>query len=298
VYHVLTGGRLSSRHAFTLAELLVTFTLLGILGVMFTRILLSQSRFADQQNALTGARMISRQAMNILESELRMVQDSGGIDSVSADGKTIRLLVPYRFGLTCGAVSGRTVVSMLPVDSMSLAQANYAGFAWRGNDGIYRTVLPAAPQGADAPVSVLNDPQCTGNGPTDAQIRTISLSGRSGETLQLSPEQPAAPKGQAVFMFQRITYTFKASAAYPGRFGLYRTVQGRTEDELMAPFDSSARFKYWTRTATASISAPPALGLIRGIDVVFAGTSGYVPVGRSTPTRSTVVASIFFKNVR
>lgn len=284
--------------AFTLVEILVAFTVLGILGVMFTRVILSQGRFTDQQNALRGARMVSRQAMNVLESEIRMVQDSGGIDSASTDGKTIRVLAPYRFGLNCGVFSGKTLVSMLPVDSLAAAQAKYAGFSWRDQVGIYRVVFPAAPLGVDSPRVATNPLECSGSGASQAQIRTLTLSGRPGAVLELAPPQSAAPRGQSVFLFQRITYTFKASTAFPGQYGLFRSVQGGSNEELMAPFDSTARFKYWTRAATSSVSAPPALGLIRGIDVVFVARSSYTPMGKTSPLKSTVVASIFFRNVR
>lgn len=301
MHHVLTATAKSPRLprlAFTLAELLVALTIVGVLGLMFTRILVSQARFTDQQNALRGARTVSRQAMNILESELRMVQDSGGIDSVSTDGKAIRVLAPYRFGLNCGVSKGSSVVSMLPVDSLSLAQAKYAGFAWRNHQGEYQIIHPPAPHSADAPAPSADAKQCTGSGSTEARIKTVSLNGRTGAVVDVKPQQPQAPVGQAVFFFQRITYTFEPSTAYPGQLGLFRSVQGGPRDELMAPFDSAARFKYWTRGATSSVSAPPALGLIRGIDVVFAARSSYTPMGKTAPSKSTVVASIFFRNVR
>jgi len=133
---------------------------------------------------------------------------------------------------------------------------------------------------------------------TCRQIRTLTLAGRSGQVLDIKPSQITAPKGEPVFFFQRVTYSFANSALFPGAFGLYRTVQGGTSEELMAPFDTSSRFKYWTTGATASVSAPPALGLIRGIDVVFVGRSSYTALGKTSPSKSTVVASIFFKNVR
>lgn len=273
-------------------------TIFAILGMLFTRALLTQGRFADQQNAARAARMVARQGMNILESEIRMVQDSGGIDSASTDGKTIRVLVPYRFGLNCGVSGGKTIVSMLPIDSLSLAQARYAGFAWRNGLSRYTTVLPSDPTGADAPAAAADAAQCTGSATGQAQIATLSLNGRSGAVLQLTPVQTSAPKGQPVFLFQRITYTFASSTLFPGQMGLYRTVQGGSSEEIIAPFDTLARFKYWTQSATASVSAPPSLALIRGVDVVFSGQSSYTPMGRTQPTRSTVVASIFFRNVR
>jgi type II secretory pathway pseudopilin PulG len=303
VYHVLmTWSRRwqGSRPAFSIVEILVALTILGILGVMFTRILLTQSRFTDQMHAVRGARTVSRQAMNLLESELRMVQDSGGIDSVTANGLLIRVLVPYRFGLICGVTAGKLVVSMLPVDSLTLAQARYTGFAWRNNNGRYTNVFPAAPQGADAPTTTVNPNDCTGSGTSQAEIKTLSLAGRSGTILGVSPAPTSAPKGQAVFFFQRITYFFEATQAYPGMpaYGLYRTVQGGPTEEIMAPFDYTARFRYWAAGASSAVSAPPALSQIRGVDLYSVSQSGYTPMGKTSPSKSTAVGSIFFKNVR
>jgi prepilin-type N-terminal cleavage/methylation domain-containing protein len=298
VHHLLTSHESRTPRGFTLAELIVAMTIFAILGMLFTRALLTQGRIADQQNAARSARMVARQGTNILESELRMVQDSGGIEVAAADGLTIRVLVPYRSGLNCGVAGGKTVVSMLPVDSLSLAQARYAGFAWRNQTSRYTTVAPAAPLGADAPVTSASPTQCTGSAVGQAQIKTLTLNGRSGAVLDVTPAQASAPKGQPVFFYQRITYTFAASALFPGQYGLYRTVQGGVAEEIMAPFDNQARFKYWTQSAAASVSAPPALALIRGVDVVFSARSSYTPMGKTSPSRTTVVASIFFRNTR
>jgi prepilin-type N-terminal cleavage/methylation domain-containing protein len=287
-----------ARVGFSLAELMVSMTILGVLGAIFTQIIVSQSRFTDQQNALRGARTVSRQSMNILSSEIRMVQDSAGIDSVSTDGKVVRLLVPYRFGLNCGVLGSKTVVSMLPVDSLTLAQAVYAGYAWRSPQGNYTIVTPSAPTGADLPTASGDASKCTGSGADEARIRTLSMNGRSGQVLDITPAAPGALQGQVVFFYQRIIYKFAASSAFPGTIGLWRIVQGGPTDELMAPFDTSARFKYWTSGATASVSAPPALGLIRGLDVVLAAQSRYTAAGKTSPSKSTVIASLFFRNVR
>ena len=302
---MLTPPRRSGRPArgralggFTLVEILVTMTILAIFGAVFVRFLIAQGRFTDQQNAMRGARAVTRQALNLLESDLRMVQDSGGIDSVSADGRTIRALVPYRFGLYCGVSSGGMVVSMLPADSLVLAQARYTGFAWRSGRGTYTPVYPGAPQGADAPVTSSDPNQCTGAGPGQARLRTLSIGGRSGAVLDIRPVQLLAVPGQPVFFFQRITYSFAASTTFPGTYGLYRSVQGGANEEIMAPFDSTSRFRFWTSGATAAVSTIPALGEIRGVDVVFAARSRYTPIGRSSPSKSSVVASIFFRNIR
>jgi prepilin-type N-terminal cleavage/methylation domain-containing protein len=294
VHHVL----MLRRRGFSIAELMISMTILGVLGAIFTRIIVSQSRFTDQQNAMRGARTVSRQAMNILSSEIRMVQDSGGIDSASTDGKVVRLLVPYRMGINCGVTGTRNVVSMLPIDSLTLAQAVYAGYAWRSPQGNYTVVVPADPSGADRPVTAVDATKCTGSGTGEARVRTLSMSGRSGQVLDITPTAPDALQGQIVFFYQRIIYKFAASTAFPGKIGLWRIVQGGATDELMAPFDTAARFKYWTSGATASVAAPPALPLIRGLDVVLAAESRYTPAGKKSPLKSTVVASLFFRNVR
>jgi type II secretory pathway pseudopilin PulG len=280
------------RPGFSLVELLVAFTLVAILGLMLTRFLLAQSRFTEHQHALREARMVSRHALNILESELRMVQDSGGLEIAAADGKTIRALVPYRFGLFCGTIGTKSVVSMLPVDSLMLAQAVFAGYAWRSQAGAYTNVFTTAP------TTSTSSTQCTGSSSGQAGIRTFSLSGRSGTVMDVSTAATAATIGQPVYFFQRVTYEFKASTRMPGTYGLYRTVEGGTSEELLALFDADARFKYWTANATASVAAPPAIALIRGLDVVLSAQSATATRATGEAATSEVVATIFFRNVR
>ena len=293
MHQLLKRRARASRPGFSLTELLVAFTLVAVLGAMLTRFLLAQSRFTEHQHSLQEARAVSRHAMNVLESELRMVQDSGGLESVSADGRTITALVPYRFGLHCGIVGTANVVSMLPVDSLVAAQAVYAGFAWRSRDGGYHNVFTAT-----LPTTSSNVAQCTGTNAGQAGVRTMSLSGRTGAVLETTPAVTDATIGQPVFFFQRVTWQFKASQRVPGTYGLYRTVQGGTSEELLALFDATARFKYWTANATASISAAPAVALIRGLDVVLAARSSTASRSSGEPATSEVVATIFFRNVR
>jgi prepilin-type N-terminal cleavage/methylation domain-containing protein len=291
--------RLHLRHrGFSLAEVLVTMGILGILGVALTRLLLTQGRFADHQNALRNARAVSRQSLNVMLSDLRMVQDSGGIDSAATDGKAIRVVVPYRFGLNCGIAGGKQVVSMLPVDSLVLAQSVYAGYGWRNALGRYTLVYPTNPLTTDAPVATSSSAQCTGNAAGQAQIRLTSIAGRTGTMFDLTPTAALAPQGQAIFLFQRITYSFAASTAFPGKIGLWRTIQGGASEEIVAPFDADARFRYWTAGADTSVTSPPALSNIRGVDVVFSANSTYTPSGRTSAAQSKVVTSMFFKNVR
>src|SRR3712207_7578478 len=100
--------RRGARRGLTLAEVMIALLLLGIIGTVFTRLLVAQGRFFNTQFAQRSARGAARAPMNLVLSELRMVQDQGGLDNAAADGKRIRLKVPYRFGIVCGTAGGAT----------------------------------------------------------------------------------------------------------------------------------------------------------------------------------------------
>src|SRR5215467_3039306 len=107
----------SRKQGFTLAEIVVALVIAGVIGASFTKLLMQQNRYFTFETNRRASRSIARGAMNVLLSDLRMVQDSGGVDSVSADGKTMRVLVPYQFGLVCGTLGSKTTVIMVPTDS-------------------------------------------------------------------------------------------------------------------------------------------------------------------------------------
>jgi prepilin-type N-terminal cleavage/methylation domain-containing protein len=295
----MRGMRGRRARGFTLNEVLIAMLIVGIIGAAATRLLASQTRFFDHETNLRSARTIARSSMNVLLADLRMVQDSGGVDSVVADGKLIRILVPYRFGLVCGTAGNVTTVSMLPSDSGTTALSVYTGFAWRTATGRYTYLTPAAPTTTDIPVTSATPAVCTGAGAGQAQIRTVATNGRTGDVLDL---RTAAPSGalvaSPVFLWERITYSFRASSVYPSRLGLWRNVQGGANEELMAPFDTSARFKFYVAGEDTSRTAAPPLSDIRGVDLVLTAISPRATSRDSVASRSRMVTSVFFKNVR
>jgi len=233
-------------------------------------------------------------------ADLRMVQDSGGIDSAAANGKLIRLRVPYRFGLVCGTSGSVTTASMLPSDSAMVALSVYRGFAFRDSaSGRYTYVSPSAPTSTDAPTSAVTPTMCTGSSAGQAQIRTVSVSGRTGSLLDLNNEAVSGARAaEAVFFWQHVTYSFKASSTYSGRIGLWRTVENGTNEELMAPFDTSARFKFYVSGEDTSRTTPPALSSIRGLDLVLTAIAPHASAADTAHLKSKLVTSVFFKNVR
>jgi prepilin-type N-terminal cleavage/methylation domain-containing protein len=288
-----------SRDGFTLAEVVVALVIAGIVGVAMTRVLTSQNQFFDQQTNQRAARDVATNAMNIMLNDLRMVQDMGGVDAVGADGKSIRVFVPYRFGLVCGTSGSVTTVSMLPTDSATSAMATYGGFAWRSpTTGLYTYVLPNG-----APVSSASPSLCTGTGGGQASLTSVSVNGRTGDILDLkSPSATGAPVTAPVFMWQKVTYSFAASTTYPGMIALWRNLTANgvtTNEELLAPFDTSARFRFYLDGNDVSqVAVPSDLTTIRGLDIVLNALSPRASSINNATSVTKLTTAVFFKNVR
>jgi prepilin-type N-terminal cleavage/methylation domain-containing protein len=290
----------SPRSGFTLNEVLIALTILGIIGAAATKLLASQSRFYDQQTNIRNARSIARSSVNVMLSDLRMVQDSGGVDSVSDDGRTMRVLVPYRFGLVCGTTGTTTTVMMLPIDSAVAGMSVYNGFAFRNpNTGRYTYIAPANPTAADKPVSAAVPALCTGNGGGQARLVSVAMNARTSATLDLPYSVASgAVATSPVFFYQKITYSFKTSGTYPNYYGLYRNVQGGVNEELLAPFQTDARFRYYVRGSDTSRVTVPVKDSIRGVDLVLNAVSPRAVSNGLNASPSSMVMSIFFKNIR
>ncbi len=255
---------------------------IAIIGAGLTRLVLFQTRFFNRQGAQREARSIARAPVNLLASELRMVETGGGV--VAASATSLDLLVPYAAGLLCLTSSGVTTASLLPVDSLTYANAVFAGSAWRDPaGGAYTYATTAATLGAGL----------TGNC-TTAQITTLP----GGRVITVSPAlPPGATQGTVVLLLQRVRYDFAASAALPGRWALWRTnVTSGAREEIAAPYDASARFRFYASADTAQSAVPLPLSSIRGIELLLAGASENTPRGRTSPAVAPLVTAIFFRN--
>ena len=129
--------RLRQRAAYTMVELLIAIMILAIVATAMTRLMVTQANFTSAQTALRGARSVSRDAYNILMTDLRMVQDSGGLTYAKKD--SIKVRVPMAFGLVCAVFGSYTTVSLVPVDSALFALGTYGGTAYRDTtSGIFQ----------------------------------------------------------------------------------------------------------------------------------------------------------------
>jgi prepilin-type N-terminal cleavage/methylation domain-containing protein len=268
------------RAGVTLVELLVAMTLLGIIGLSIVRTFTSQARFADLQSKRLDSRAVSRAPINLLMSEARMVETGSGV--VAASTSSITLRVPVAMGIVCGTAGASTVMSLMPVDSATLASAAISGTAYRQTSGVYTyaegvtTVTPY-----------------TGNVCTAGALVT-KVSG--GSEVLVTP-QLAAAVGTPAFVYQRVRYDFANSSSFTGRIGLWRTLEASgASEEVAAPFDATAQFRFFRNNSDTTDTAIPPLALIRGFQLSLVGASERARFGRVTPETSRMQTSVFFMN--
>ena len=168
-----------NRRGFSLAELLVGLVILGIVSVLFTRLIVSQARFFDRQAQSNAARNVSRGTLNRVVSDLRMVEAEGGVISATSTAVTVR--VPYAMGVVCQTTGNpaETEVTLLPVDSVMYNAPGFYGYGWRDNTtGAFTYVESGAAVG----------PKQVSGACTSLQITTVT----NGIRVSLTPALPAA----------------------------------------------------------------------------------------------------------
>ena len=285
------------RRGFTLVEMLTTLVILGIIGGALVKLIMVQARFSQTQMALRSARNVSRSAMNVVVTDLRMVQDSGGLVAASPDSVTVR--IPLAFGLVC-STGGNVTLSLLPADSAMTALGVYAGYAIRDSaSGLY-SYTPAAHR-----LRVTNLNSGLAATCTTAGISTVTYGTRSSTIVTLNDSPVGTSNvGWPAFIYQRVTYKFANSTAYPGRKGLWRFVatddpNSPVADEIIAPFDSSAKFRFYALNADAAQDTlPTRLSDVRGVELVLAGSSNEQLTANQQAKQATMVTGVFFKNRR
>jgi prepilin-type N-terminal cleavage/methylation domain-containing protein len=266
----------------TLVELLVTMIIVAALGTAFARMMIVESRFFDGQAQAREARTVSRGALSLMVSDLRMVESSAGL--LAAAPKSISARIPYVFGVFCGTTGASSTLSMAPTDSLTLAQSGFSGYAWRSPAGAYTYVEAGVPT-----ASAVATP-CTA-----ASITTLT----GGKTVSVSPALPAGTAvGSLVFLFRRVRYDFKASAVLPGRTALWRTtLTNNVAEEIVAPFDTSAGFRFYVGAATAPVTPAPALlSSISGLELRLNGQSERAARGATHVRTAQYSTAVFFMN--
>lgn len=265
-----------TRRGVTLVELLVTLLVLGFLGTALARLMISNSRFVSKQEALLEARQTARAAMNVMLPELRMVSDGG---LVAADPDSVTVRVPYVFGIFCQT----TFAILAPTDSVVYATAVPAGIMYQNSSGSY-----------------VPDPTVTITGTTAATAACDADSIRAipgGQRVELSASG-LAPPGRLFYMYQTVTYKFAPSAALSGRRALWRHAVGTAPEELLAPFDTAARFWFLVGSRlTPQATVPGTLAAIRGLELRLVGASVFPAQGATEPARFPLHPRVRFGNI-
>jgi hypothetical protein len=209
-----------------------------------------------------------------------MVEAGGGVLAASPTSVTLR--VPYALGVYCGSPGGVSTVALLPADSAMLAEPGFSGYAWRGRLGSYNYVEGGAMLMPPVPGTCV----------------TAGITPMARRVGFMPPLPIGADVGTVVLLTRRITYAFANSDAIPGRIALWRRVDATgVREELAAPFDASARFRFYELNAnTAQDAVPAALTDIRGFELVLDGASESSPALTGTPQRAPLTTSVFFRN--
>lgn len=270
--------RVNSRAGLSLIELIISLVVVGIIGASITRLLTTQTRFFSKLSLARDARSVTRQARNLIQSELSMVDVGAGVVAATNDSITVR--VPITFGLYCGSGT----MMYLPTDSMYLASASLDGYALKDTSatGAYAyTALSAIATGTSG--------NCTGG-----SVQITAPSGGGYKNLTPSPSGTAA---SPMFLYQTVTYKFAASALVSGQRGLWRKASTAAYAEIVAPFDTSAKFRYYRLYADTAQTAVPTLTEIRGVELRLDAKAPTITPGQSTVREgSSVKTAIFFRN--
>ena len=277
-----TRTRLRPRRGFTLVEIIVTMVIAVIIGVAFTRLMIHQSRFFDRQNTNRQARSVSRGALNVMMSELRMVAVPGGVLAAARDSIIVR--VPFAFGVFCASSAAGSTFSLAPMDSLAYAEGGVRGYAWRDSTGNY-TYQNANFTLAPGLVS-------------DCGLVGINTLPRGKAVTVMPVIHASAVSGTAVFLFRTIEFKFRESAALPGRLALWRRNIGtNVSEELVAPFDSTAHFRFFVNGSAVAQDAPPALlANLRGLELRLAGASDRATLTTGHPATAELQTAVFFMN--
>jgi hypothetical protein len=271
---------LRNRSGTTLTELLVVMVVMGVIGASMTGLMVSQSRFFNDQEGQANARRVARAPTTLMFSDLRGVETTTGIVSANADSFDVRM--PYRTGVVCDNSGINVIATMMPVDSMFSVQVKHTGWFWVDSIGGVHYQL-----GAAKPTVSGNSTDCTNNGVTP-------IAGGEIVTFGIAPS--GANPGTPVTLYQRVKYFWGNSTSVPGTRALFRRILsgGGATEEVAAPFDASASFRYHMVNGTMNAN-PGTMSDIRGIEFNLTGLNERNVTGGRTQ-RTPLVTSVFFEN--
>lgn len=281
---------MKNRAGFTLVEVLIALTLTTVLGAAFMGAFVSQTRFFDHQEKVGAARAVSRGALNIMMSEMRMVELGGGVVPTPTNAE-LELRVPYVFGMVCSTAGSLLKLTTLPADLSGIDDMDFSGYAYRMANGSYTYI--------EAPVTAVALGALDPAGPAECDLAGVVpgsgvVPGGAVVTAPLGSGTPGV--GAPAFLYRRVKYEFAPSSVVSG-VALWRHVDGEASpEELIAPFDTTAKFRFFQSDAAAAQDAVPAtLSTITGIEIVLDALSER-PNSDGTHQAVPLTTAVHFKN--
>lgn len=206
------------RRGFSLIELVVTVTLLGITSVIITTLIIQQQRIYVGSADLIETRANLRQIADILPAELRAISPSRG-DIYAMDASSIELRAPTGSAIICDIDSSRSRITIPPL--LTAERNGTSAWLHQPRDGDSLLVYDHG-----ATVSVLDDAWrahmlLSVPAPGVCTLFTASAGEAArGYTLVLaSPLAAGVRPGAVIRLFRRATYELYDAADGLGYLG-------------------------------------------------------------------------------
>lgn len=216
----------------TLVELVAGLALAGIVAAAVVAVLLDQHDFYARSSDRAHARQGVRAAVELISSELRLASSA---DLLAAEPDSVSLRLDVLRAVVCGAADTPDRVSVFVFDTVTNPNvpAGFRGWAYADPAGPWRHV-----DGAPLTVSVgAGRTRCVERG---APERSPGWRYRAVGGWHLGGSFATVPaRGAVLTRYGRLTYSVETSGSYSDGRAIHRNSQ-----ELVAPFDDGARFRY------------------------------------------------------
>ncbi|WP_411279413.1 type II secretion system protein J [Gemmatimonas sp.] len=284
------------RRGFTIIEMLVTMTILSVIGIIVSRLMLGQQRFYQRTNEQMGMRRELRSAMSLVPADLRSISSSGG-DLTNFDASSLTFRAVLGASIACARPSNTT----LDLPPLNMARNTVTSWyatpqagdtVWAFNDSLSR----GAEDDVWVPLRITGVSQSVGLCPLSPFTDAVLDLAKPRFRVTLSSSLPDSIKVGSALRFTR-SARYQLTAQSSGRYYLTRSEylggawQGNTP--VSGPYEAPSgpnggiRFTYFDSLGLAVTN--PALGRnVARIDMILrakgANSSGGVG---SSSTRNT-----------
>lgn len=240
-----TEGREAPRSptGFTLVEMLIALVITGVMAGAVISLLMGQNRFYGSTDDAVFAEQNLRATSDLLSSELRSIYAASGADNsdlVTAQSDELTFRVDRKRGVVCGTSSGDVYVFLFSEATAPNVKSSGRGHAIReafsSSIWSYDSWDPMSSTMDRSPDTdnTITD-TCESNGGPAATSQNYDQFVAFRDWGAAEPEN-----GSILRIYGEVTYTFGPSGFGSG------TAIFRNGQELAAPFESDAGFRYVT----------------------------------------------------